>query len=85
MNNIKTSNVLLSVHNDTRPAHIASASDHDNVSGVELDEVGDLALIKIIFDCIVGFNIRIRITNRASIVGDDVGNAAIAYSYSADF
>ena len=85
MNNIKTSNVLLSVHNDTRPAHIASASDHDNVSGVELDEVGDLALIEIIFDCIVGFNIRIRITNCASIVGDDVGNAAIAYSYSADF
>ena len=85
MNNIKTSHVLLSVHNDTRPAHIASASDHDNVSSVELDEVGDLALIKIIFDCIVGFNIRIRITKCASIVGGDVENAPIAYSYSTDF
>ena len=52
---------------------------------VELDEVSDLALIEIIYDGIVGFNIRIRITKCASTVGGDVENAPIAYSYSTDF
>jgi hypothetical protein len=85
VDNIKTSNVLLSVHNDTRPAHIASASNHNNVSSVKLDKVSNLALIEIIFNGIVGLDIRIRITNCASIVGDDVRNATVTNSYSADF
>ena len=85
MNNIKTSNVLLSVNNDARSAHIASASNHNNVSGVKFDEVRNLALFEIIFNSIVGLDVRIRITNCASVVGDDVGNAAVADSYSADF
>ena len=85
MDNIETSNVLLSVHDDTRPSHIASASKHNNVSGIKLDIVSNLALIEIIFDGIVGLNIGIGVANCASIVGDDVGNTTIANSYSADF
>jgi len=85
MNNIKPSDVLLSVHNDTRPAHVAPASNHNNVPGVKFDEVSDLALLEIKFDCIIGFNRRIRITNRASVVSDEVGNGTRANSYSADF
>ena len=85
MDNIKTSNVLLSVHNNTRPAHIASASNHNDVSSVKLDKVSNLALIEIKFDGIVGLDIRIGITDRASVVGDNVGNATVANSYSANF
>ena len=85
MDNIKTSDVFLSVHNDTRPAHIATTSNHNNVSSVKLDKVSNLALIEIKFDGIVGLDIRIRITDRASVVGDNVGNATVANSYSANF
>ena len=41
VNDIKTTNVLLSMHNDTSPAHVTSASDHDNVACIELNKVGD--------------------------------------------
>ena len=85
MDNIKTSNVLLSVHNNTRPAHVASTSNHNNISSVKLDKVSNLALFEIIFDGIVGLDIRIGITNRASVVSDNVRNATVANSYSADF
>ena len=85
MDNIKTSDMLLSVHNETRPTHVAPASDYNDVSSVKFDEVSDLALLEIIFDSIIGFNSRIGITNRASVVGDNVGNAAGTNSYSADF
>ena len=85
MDNIKASDVLLSVHNDTRPAHIAPTSNHNNVSSVKFDKVSDLSLLEIIFNGIVGLDSRIRITNCASVVGDDVGNGTGANSYSADF
>lgn len=85
MDNIKPSDVPLSVHNDTRPTHIAPSSDHNNVSGVKFDKVSDLSLFEIIFNGIVSLNSGIRITNRASIVGDDMGNGARANSYSANF
>ena len=85
MDNIKSSNVLLSVHNDTRPAHIASTSNHNNVPSVKFHKVRNLAQLEVIFNRIVDPDSRIGITNCASIVGNDVGNATITNSYSADF
>jgi hypothetical protein len=77
--------VLLSVHNDACPAHVAPTGNQNNVSGVKFDEVGDLALLEIKFNSVVDFNSRIGITNCASVVGDDVGNSTGANSYSANF
>jgi len=85
MDNIKAPDVLLSMHNDTSPAHVAPTSNENNVSGVKFDDVSDLALLEIIFDSVVDFNNRIGITNCASVVGDNVGNSVGANSYSADF
>jgi hypothetical protein len=85
MDNIKTSDVLFSVHNDTRPAHVAPASDHNNVSSVKFDKVSDLALLEIKFNSIVGFDSRIRVTNCASVVSDNMRNSAGPNSHSADF
>jgi len=85
MDNIKAPNVLLSVHNDACPTHIAPASNQNDVSGVKFDEVSDFALLNIIFDSVIDFNSRIGITNCASVVGDNVGNTAGTNSYSANF
>ena len=75
MDNIKASNVLLSVHNDTCPAHIASTSNHNNVSGIEPDEIGDLVLFDIIFDGVVDLNGGVGVADGSPVVGDDVWDA----------
>lgn len=42
MDNVESSNVLLSVDNGSSSAHVASASNHDEVSDLESNEVVDL-------------------------------------------
>ena len=85
MNDIKASNVLLSMHNNTSPAHVTSASDHDDVACVELDKVGDLCLFNVILDGVVDTDMGVGITDGSAIVGDDVGNSTVADSDATDF
>jgi hypothetical protein len=75
MNNIKPTNVLLPMHNDTRTAHIASTSDHNDVACVEFDKISYLPLLKVILDGVVHFDGGIGVTNCAAVMGDNVGNA----------
>jgi len=85
VNDIKTSNVLLSMHNDTSPAHVTSASDHDNVACVELNKVCDFCLFNVILDGVVNTDMGVGITDGSAIVGDDVGNSTVADSDATDF
>ena len=85
MNDIETSNVLLSVHNDTSPAHVTSASDHDDVACVELNKVGDFCLLNVILDSVVNSDMGVGITDGSAIVGDDVGNSTVADGDATDF
>lgn len=84
MDNIETTNVLLSVHNDTSPSHVASTGDHDNVAGIELDEVGDLAMRKIELDGVVDTDEGVGVADGAAVVGDDVGNTTVSEGDAAD-
>jgi hypothetical protein len=85
MHNIETSNMLLPVHNDTRPTHITSTRDHYDVPGIKFDEVCDLALLKVVLDCVVDFDRRVRVTDRTAVVRDDVRNTFRSYCYFAHF
>jgi hypothetical protein len=85
VNDIKTTNVLLSMHNDTSSAHVTSTSDHDNVAGVELNKVGDFCLFNVILDGVVNMDTGVGITDGSAIVGDDVGNSTVADSDATDF
>jgi len=85
VNDIETSNVFLSVNNNTSPTHVTSASDHDAVTGVEFDIVGDFGLLNVVLDGVVDTNMGVRITDGASVMGDDVGNPTVANSDTADF
>ena len=60
------------MNNDPSPTHVASTSDHGNVSSVELHEFEDLILNYVKFDGVVDSDERIGIANRAAIMGDDV-------------
>ena len=85
MHNIKSTNMLLPVNDDTSPAHVTPAGDHDNVAGVELDVVGDLALLKIELDGVVHLDERIGVTDGSAIVCDNVGDTTGTDGNSTDF
>ena len=72
MDNIEATDVLLTMNDDTSPPHVAAASDHNDVTGIELDETGDLALVDIELDCVVDLDGGIRVADSPSVVGDDV-------------
>ena len=84
MHNIEPPDMLLPVHNNARPSHVTPARNHHNISCIKFDEICNLALVKVIFDGVVGIDWRIRITNRATIVGDDMWDTFGAYRYFAD-
>lgn len=85
MDDIETSNVLLSVHNNTSPPHVTSPSDHNDVSSVEFDEVDDFALLEVEFDGIVSADGRVGVPDGAAVVGDHMGNTLGTDVYTSDF
>jgi len=78
VNDIERSRVSLSVYDDSDSTNVVSASDHDDVSGIELDEVGDLASLNIELDAVVDSDQRIGISNSAAIVKNNIRNTLLA-------
>ena len=75
MDNVETAQVTLTVNNHTGTTHVTAASDHDDVSGLELDVAGDLVLHKVVLDRVVDLDVGVRVSDGAAVVGDDVRNA----------
>ena len=78
--NIKVTNVLLTVHDNTRTAHVTTASYHNQVSRIKLCDADNLILGEVKPDGIVHPDSGIGITNCTSVVGDNVGHAPVAES-----
>jgi len=72
VNDVETTNVLLSVNNHTCSAHVTSTGDNDDVASVELDELGDLVLVEIELDGVVNLDGWIRVTDGSAVVSDNV-------------
>lgn len=85
VHNIETTNVLLAVNNDARPTHVATTSDHDNVTSVKLNKVGNLALLNVKLNSVINLDGGVGITDRTTVVGDDVWDAFRADGHFADF
>ena len=84
MHDIKPSNVLLSVHDNTCSAHVTSTSDHNNVTCVELDIISDFSLLEVELDCVVDCNQGVRVTDRSAVVRDNVRDTLGADGHPAD-
>lgn len=85
MHNVEPTDVLLAVRNDTSTTHVTSTSDHHNVSGVEVNEVSNLALLKVKLDGVVDFDGRVRIADGTTVVSDNMGDTLGTESDLADF
>ena len=74
VHNVKVSNVLLTVHNNTCTTHVTTTGDHNDVAGIKLSVVGDLVLGQVELHGVVDLDERIGVTDGAAIVSDNVGN-----------
>lgn len=75
MDDIKPTNVLLPVRDDTHTTHVTSTSDHDKITSIELDEIDDLVLLEVEFDGIVDVDGWVGVTDGSAVVCDDVWDA----------
>jgi hypothetical protein len=74
VDNFETTNVTLTVSDDTNTTHVTTTGGHADVTNFELDEVGNLGAVEIVTDGVVGLDQRIRVTDGAAVVGEDVGD-----------
>lgn len=66
VDNVETTIVAFSVGDHTDTTHVTTASCHCNNTGVEADEVGDLASGQVNFDCVIDLDRRVRVTDPAA-------------------
>jgi hypothetical protein len=53
VDDVEATDVLLTVNDDTCPTHVTTTGDHNDVTGIEPNEIGDLVLLDIEFDGVV--------------------------------
>lgn len=76
MHDIKTADMSLTVHNDTRTTHVTTTSDHSNIASLKRNEISDLVLVNVELHSIVNPDERVRVPDGATIVGGDVWHSA---------
>ena len=80
MYNVKVTDVLLAVYDNTGTTHVTTTRDYDLVSRIKFGNAGDLVLGEVKLDGVVYLDYGVGITNRASIVSDNVGDPPVAKS-----
>ena len=85
MNDIESSQVLLLVNDDSRPSHVTSTSDHDDIPRLKLDMVDDLVLDKVELDSVVDLDGWVGVSDGSAVMGDDVWDALGTELMSSDF
>jgi len=84
VHDIEASVVTLTVSDDTNTTHVATTSSHGNNTGVEFDEVRDLASSEINLNSVVDLDSWVGVTDSSSIVRDQEWDSAFAQLHSLD-
>ena len=69
-NNVKGTIVLFNVHDGTHSPAIVSAGEHDQSTDIELQDIGHLSGVDRDLDGVVDLDIRVGVSDGASIVSD---------------
>lgn len=67
VDDVETTVVALTVGDNTDTAHVATTGDHGDGTSIELDEVGDLAALKVDLDGVVDLDGRVRVADAVGI------------------
>jgi hypothetical protein len=78
VDNVETTVVPLPRNDHTRSTHVSSAGDHDDVSSLKLDVVDNLVVDQVELDGVVGLDDGVRVSDRSTVVGDEVGDTLLA-------
>jgi len=74
VDNVEGTRVLLAVDDGTDTTNVSTLGDEDDVASFELGETGDLTSVEVELDGVVDLDVGVRVTDGATVVGDDVGN-----------
>ena len=75
---IKAALVLLPALDHPDAASVPAARQHHEVADFELDEIHDLVGLQVNLDGVIGFDERVRVADRATIVGVQARNAILS-------
>ncbi|GMT32155.1 hypothetical protein PFISCL1PPCAC_23452, partial [Pristionchus fissidentatus] len=75
VDDVEGSRVTLTLGDDSDATDVTASGDHGEVSGVELDEVGDLGGVDIEDNGVINLDMGVRVSDGTAIVGDDEGNS----------
>ena len=84
VDDVEATDVLLTVSDHTATTPVTTTGDEDEVASVKLDKVGDLALLNVEANSVVDLDQGVGVTDRAAVVGDDVGNTTVADGHLTD-
>jgi hypothetical protein len=73
------------VNNHTRSSHVSPSSNHNDVPLVEFNVVDDFVLDKVKLDSVVDFDSGVGVSDRSTIVGNDVWDTLGTELMSSDF
>jgi len=62
------------VNEDSNSTHVTSSGDHNDLSNIELNKVGDLSSLKVELDTVVNSDQRIGVSNGSSVMENDEGD-----------
>lgn len=75
VDNVKGPRMALTVDDGTNSSQVTTTSDHAEVARLKLDEIHDLATFNVQLDGVINLDQGIRITDGATIMGSQEGNA----------
>jgi len=76
VDDIEGTGVLFSVDDGTDTTNVSTLGDEDEVTSFELGEASDLVGVEVEFNGVVDLDGGVRVTDGATIVGDDVGDGS---------
>ena len=84
VDNVKGAVVTLTVGDVTHTSQVTTSDDHDQVASVKRHNFRHLASGNIDLDCVVGLDQWVRVTDGATVVGNEVWHTLVANSKTAD-
>lgn len=85
VNNVETTVVPLPRDDHTGSTHVSTTGDHDDVSRLELDVVDNLVVNQVKLDGVVGLDNGVRVSDRSTVVGDEVRHTLLTELVRLDF
>lgn len=74
MDDVKRARMSFSGCDHADATQVVTTGDHDQIARVELYVVLDLSGLEVESNRVVDFDVRIRVTDRTAVVGDDHGH-----------